>query len=70
MAALRALPSESLPVVNLACAPPGLHCGSGDDPKVILLVTFVNWARKNCDAGRTDRHVGRNSDVDVVAILK
>ena len=44
-----ALPSESLPVVSLARIPPGLRRGSTPglrgDPKVILLVTFVDWAK-------------------------
>ena len=38
---------------------------------MILLVTFVDWAKKMfCDARRTnrwtDRHVGQNSDVDMM----
>ena len=52
------LPSKSLPAVNLAHTPPescrGLTPGVGGDPKVILFVTFVDWAKKkNCDAHRT-----------------
>ena len=35
MSAFWALPSESLPTVNLACAPPGLCRRSGADPKAI-----------------------------------
>ena len=43
---LRALPREILPTINLAHAPPGLRQGSGVDPKVILFVRFVDWAKK------------------------
>ena len=43
--------------------------GSGGDPKVILLVTFVDWAKKIVTHERrtdrwTHRRDGRNSDVD------
>ena len=38
-------------------------------PKVILLVTFVDWAKKNCEVhtnGWThDRLDGENSDLDI-----
>ncbi len=51
--------------------------GSGGDTKVILLVTFVDWAKKIVMDGRTnkqtnertetwtDRLVGRNSDLEI-----
>ena len=40
MPASQTLPSESLAAVNLVRAPPGV----GGDHKVILLVTFDDWA--------------------------
>ena len=63
----------------------GVDPGIGGDLKVILLVTFVDWAKKKIlwrtnewtDIGHwtsdtvwTDRCVGRNSDVDMVNIIQ
>ena len=50
---------------------PANNCaGVGSDPKVILFVTFVDWAKKKfVTDGRkdiwTDRRDGKNSDLDV-----
>ena len=51
--------------------------GSGGDPKVILLVTFVDWAKKNFVTDGptngltdpwTDRLDGKNSDLDIYCL--
>ena len=63
MPAKRALPSESSPTLPQDYAG-GQHRGSGGDPKMILLVTFIDWAKLIfCDArtherthGQTDMH--------------
>ena len=68
----RAPTSEILSAVNFAYAPLGLFWGSmlgiGGDPKVMLLVTFIDLAKKNCDARTNglihDRLESKNSDLD------
>ena len=71
MPASQALPSESLPTVNLAMLPrdyaKGQPQGSGGDPKVIARrfkrkKNFVTYGRT--DEGWTDRRDSRNSVVD------
>ena len=37
-----------------------VHLGWGGDPKVILLVSFVDWVKKNCDA-HTDEQMDRRT---------
>ena len=37
--------------------------GSGGDPKMILLVTFVDWAKKKVCDERTDRWIDRCVDL-------
>jgi len=73
--ASRALPSESLPAVNLTHAPPGLRSGSTPGswgyPKVIFFITEAYWAKSIfCDGITytwTDRLDGKNSDLDLTA---
>ena len=45
MPALRALPSKSLPALPQDYGK-GRPRGSGGDPEVILLLTFVDWVKK------------------------
>ena len=64
----RALTSKSLPVLTGDYAG-----GSTGDPKVILLVTFVDWAKKIVTNEWTPyghRRGGRNSDVDLILSQK
>ena len=73
MPTLWTLLSESLPALPWDYAV-GQPRGLGGDPKVILLVTFVDWGGGGelflritdgwTDSG-TDRLVGQNSDLDV-----